>query len=107
MTDSISPNLTAENITLVCAAWASTDDWGVPSLYVSTLQDIIAALRAGDDAEALAKHGKHSAQDCMRKRCDLTIPYCIAQDQYMAQYIQTNLPEFERKARAKALLSTI
>lgn len=75
----------------VAEAWSSEDDWGTRVIRVSTLRDIASALLAGDSPTALANHGGHVANDCLRARCDLIIPFIVSRDKYLMKSLRDML----------------
>lgn len=73
------PDLTSQ-LLQVAQAWASPDDWNVDKLYIAQLRDLAKALRAGDDAKALARHAKHVQSTCLKADCLTLIPYTVEKD---------------------------
>ncbi len=81
------PRFTPEVAALVYVAqsWSHEDDWSVPSIYIDTLEEIARALAAGDEAGALARHGKHTDRDCDRSACASRIPHTFEADRAMME----------------------
>jgi len=71
-----------QDIKVVTSAWASEDDWGVPTIMASTVGELIDALVAGDDPQRLIEHAKHVAGTCQQRECYRTIPFYWALQQH-------------------------
>lgn len=47
----------------VLEAWANEDDWGVPSIYISTVEELALKLADGVNPALLIEHASHTGDD--------------------------------------------